>query len=98
MVFASSAKGGCDIINLVKEKGELLRPFFWDSDPSKINLDKNSPYIIERILELGDERAVRWLFKTFSLDDIKSTLLKSRRISKKSRNFWCIVLEERTDV
>lgn len=96
--MTSSVNYGCGIIPIVKEKGEHLRPFFWDSDPSKINLEKNSPYIIERVLELGDEKAVHWLFKEFSLTEIKSTLHQSRRISEKSRSYWLIVLDERINV
>lgn len=77
---------------------EHLRPFFWETDLFKINIEKNKQYIIERILELGDRNAVQWLFSNYSLDEIKKTLEKSKRISKKSLNFWSIILEDQPDV
>jgi len=82
----------------VKIIAEHLRPFFWETDLSKINVEKNKQYIIERILELGDMDAVQWLFSNFSLGEIKKTLEKSKSISKKSLNFWSIILEDQPDV
>ncbi len=81
----------------MKTLEEYLRPFFWEIDLSKIDIEKNKQYIIERILELGDSEAVQWLFSNVSLRDIKKTLEKSRRISKKSKNFWSIFLEDQPD-
>jgi len=82
----------------VKIKAEYLRPFFWDSDLSKIKIKENKQYIIERILELGDRDAVQWLFSNFSLDEIKKTVKESKNISQKSLNFWSIILEDQPDV
>ena len=81
----------------MKDIAEHLRPFFWETDLSKINIEENKQYIIERILELGDKDAVQWLFSNFSQDEIKKTLKESRRISKKSLNFWSIILEDQPD-
>jgi hypothetical protein len=67
--------------------GDLKR-FFWDVDPSGLDLVRHKAYIIERILEFGDEKAVRWLFDAFSRDDIAAILESSRSLSPKSRNFW----------
>jgi len=86
------------IINSVKIIAEDLRPFFWETDLSKISIEENKQYIIERILELGDRKAVQWLFSTFSLDEIKKTIEESKSISKKSLNFWSIILEDQPDV
>lgn len=74
-----------------------LQPFFWETDVTKIDIEKNKLFIIERILELGDSEAVGWLFSNFTLSDIKKILKKSRRISKKSKNYWSIFLENRPD-
>lgn len=71
-----------------------LKPFFWDTDLAQINPIRNRRYIIERILEFGDERAVRWLFSCFSDAEIKKVLDSSPRISAKSKEFWRIVLEK----
>ena len=71
-----------------------LRPFFWETEFNQINIDKNKPYIIERILELGDDSAVSWLFSNYTKNEIKEILEKSRKVSAKSRNFWLLILEE----
>lgn len=70
-----------------------LHSFFWDADPLQLDIRKNKSYIIERLLELGDERAVHWLFLTYSLKEIRRVLDNSRSLSPKSRRFWKIMLE-----
>ena len=87
----------CVIINAVKVIPEHLRPFFWETDLSKISIEENKQYIIERILDLGDKEAVQWIFSNFSLDEIKKAIKGSRRISKKSLNFWSIILDDQPD-
>ena len=69
-----------------------LRPFFWDTEIEKIDIEKNRDYVIERILEVGDSAAVKWLFVTYPQADIKRVLVQSRTLSKKSRNFWDLIL------
>jgi len=81
----------------MKILAKYLQLFFWETDISKIEIEKNKQYIIERILELGDNDAVQWLFSNVSLSDIKKTLVGSRRISRKSKNFWSIFLEDQPD-
>jgi len=41
-------------------------------------------------LEFGDGPAVRWLDRTYSREDLKETVLKSRYLSSKSRNYWVL--------
>jgi hypothetical protein len=64
------------------------RRFFWDVDPAGLDHVRHKAYIIERLLELGDEKAVGWLFSTYSREEISSVLDSSRSLSMKSRNFW----------
>jgi len=75
-----------------------LRPFFWDVEIDKIDPQKNRDYLIERILELGDSAAVEWLFSTYPAADIKRILAQTRALSKKSRNFWELILSARGNV
>lgn len=70
-----------------------LYPFFWDIDPTHLDIRKYKDYIIERLLELGDEKAVQWLFMNYSEREIRKVLLKSRSISVKSRRFWKLFLD-----
>ncbi|PIT94984.1 hypothetical protein COT96_02225 [Candidatus Falkowbacteria bacterium CG10_big_fil_rev_8_21_14_0_10_38_22] len=63
------------------------RSLFWDV--AKVDIQKNVRFIIERILNYGDEADFRWARKTYSDKKIKETLLKSRALDKKSFSFWC---------
>lgn len=61
-----------------------------------MNLDSFNPtafpdYTIARILELGDESAVKWMKENFSESEIKRVIATERRLSKKSANFWALV-------
>jgi hypothetical protein len=64
---------------------------FWD-----VNVDNFDPraypdYTIARVLELGDEHAVKWMKETFSEAEIKRVIATEHRLSKKSANFWALV-------
>lgn len=62
--------------------------FFWDVDPARLDPKRHKAYIVERLLEFGDEKAVRWLFEEYTRDDVAAVLVSSRALSLKSRNFW----------
>jgi hypothetical protein len=68
-----------------------LHTLFWDVDVSAFDPFKFPDYTILRVLELGDEEAVRWLRATFSEEQILKVLRTERRLSRKSANFWALV-------
>ena len=72
---------------------ERLKRYFWDTDFSVLDTEKDKGFIIERILELGDETAVEWMKKEFKKQELFEVLRKARSISKKSRRFWDLVLK-----
>jgi len=74
------------------KREDIPRAIFWDTDTSRLDFQENKQYIIERALELGDETAVSWLFSNYRRSDILKVLRKSRNISRKSRNYWLLVL------
>ena len=67
----------------------FLRKYFWDTDLKNLTPKKHSLFIISRILEFGDEKAISWLFKNFSKRAIKNSLRKLK-ISPKSLVFWSL--------
>jgi hypothetical protein len=65
------------------------RSLFWDVDPKDIDPKKHARYIIERILEYGDDREVRWLAHHYSSAMIADAMRKSRGVlSPKSKTLW----------
>jgi hypothetical protein len=43
---------------------ENLHRYFWENKPDDIDPAKHSAYIIERLLEHGNDEAVRWVITT----------------------------------
>lgn len=70
---------------------EYLKRYFWGDDLTDLTLQRNSSYIIQVVLERGDNQALHWLFSTFSKQTIKNILPKMR-LSKKSEVFWNVYL------
>ena len=76
----------------MKKLPEFLRKYFWDVEFGKIDKEKSRIYILKRILEYGDEKAVAWMRGNFKKSDIKDALVNFRGYSRKSANFWALLL------
>jgi len=70
---------------------KTLKKYFWDVDFENLDKDKYSYFIIERILELGDRKAAKWMKNNFSQEKIKKVIYNSRNLSLKSANFWRLI-------
>jgi hypothetical protein len=68
-----------------------LRALFWDTNLETFTPEAYPDYTIFRVLELGDEEAVRWLRQTFSEAEIRRVLMTERRLTPKSATFWALV-------
>ena len=69
-----------------------LRKYFWDVEFSKIDPVKSRSFILKRVLDRGDNKALKWLLKHYTKKDIKELLLKTRDLSPKTANFWAFYL------
>lgn len=63
------------------------KSLFWDV--AKVDPRKNEKFIIERILNYGDEEDFRWARESYGDKRVKATVLKSRALDNKSLSFWC---------
>lgn len=61
---------------------------FWDVNPKKINPKKHARYLIERIMDFGNDQEVRWMWKTYPRQIILKTADRSRVLRTKSKNLW----------
>lgn len=77
----------------MKKLPAFLKKYFWDVEFGKIDLDNRKTYVLKRILEYGDEEAVRWMWKNFTKPEIKYALTNFRGYSQKSANFWAFILD-----
>jgi hypothetical protein len=76
----------------VKRLPKFLKHYFWEVDFETLDADRYSRYVIERILEYGGIKAVKWMTSTFSPKEIKSVLFTTRGLSLRSATFWAVVL------
>jgi hypothetical protein len=79
-----------DAIDKGRELPESLRPFFWDVDFDRLDIQSNAFFIISRILEHGDEPSSTLLLCTYSEREIIQVVKTGRSLSRRSRNFWMI--------
>jgi len=62
-------------------------------------LDKNDPLvayeIITQVLNLGDDKAVSWVFENFTLDKIRDSVKKPQKgvWNEESLNYWKQILK-----
>lgn len=71
-----------------------IQKYFWDVNLSTVSPDSHKRYIIERLLDMGDEEAISWLRQTYSKEDLLTVAKESRRLSRKSKKFWALVAEQ----
>ena len=76
----------------MKNAPKFLEKYFWDVDFEKIDVEKYRFYVIRRILNYGDERAIRWMNDHFRKNEQIEALCTTRDISPKSDNFWAVIL------
>jgi hypothetical protein len=65
----------------------LKKNLFWDVEPGSLSPESHWFFIIERILEFGDIDDLRWLKKTFTPEQIASTVKKSRNLSRRTISY-----------
>lgn len=79
-----------------EEKKTLFIPFrqalFWDVDPKTIDPEKNAVYVIERILDFGDDSEVRWMWNYYDHTLIRRVVDTSRVLFPATRSFWILML------
>ena len=75
----------------MKRPPKFLRKYFWDVDFGEIDLKTHYQDILVRILEYGDEKAIDWMKRNFTKDDIANVLFRLRGVSPKSANFWALI-------
>lgn len=72
-----------------------LKPFFQEYDIAKMNPEKDSFTIIERVLQFGNRQEIKWMFNLYSQEKILSWVNQygNERLPQPHLNFWKIVLE-----
>lgn len=72
---------------------KFRQTLFWDVDPKSIDTKKNAKYVIERILDFGNDKEVKWLYNFYGKTLIKNVVAKSRSLRPKTKNLWKLLLK-----
>ena len=80
-----------------RKNGELskLKELFWDYNWESVVNNLSSPFVISRILEIGNSEQVKILIKHIGKETLKKYIEKyaEKHLSKLSYNFWKIYYE-----
>lgn len=74
-----------------------LPPFverlLWDVDPASVDLERDAPLVLERIMSRGSWEAMKWLRATYPQARLASFVLGegARRLSPRDRAYWALV-------
>ena len=68
---------------------------FWDTNPSKIDAKKNAQYVIERVLDFGNDKEVKWLWSFYNKELLKRVVEKSRCLRPRTKKLWSIMLKNK---
>ena len=72
---------------------EFRQALFWDTDPKRIDVQKNAPYIIERILDFGRDSEVQWMWRTYPKSLLKEVVDNPRRLHPRTKRLWELILK-----
>ncbi len=75
---------------MMKVSEAFHQSLFWDVDPEKLDWERNKQFIMERVFTRGVTQDVRRVFATYSDEEIKAAVLKSRTFDKKTANYFSV--------
>ncbi len=71
----------------------FTKKYFWDVDFDTLDFKKSKVFILKRMLDRGDIKALHWIRQNYTNQEIKKLLLSSRDLSPKTANFWADYLK-----
>ena len=76
-----------------------LAPFFQEYDLTHLRIQQDSSTIIERTLRFGTRSELRWLFSTYSLEQVRHWVQEWGRfgLPEPHLSFWKLILDIEED-
>jgi len=71
---------------------EFRQSLFWDTDPKKIDPQKNAQYIIERVADFGNDHEARWVLNYYDMSLLRSVITKSRCLRPRTKKLWTLLV------
>ena len=72
---------------------KLRQTLFWDTDPDKIDLQKNARYVIERVMDFGNDEEARWIWNYYDKSLLRDVAEKSRDLRPRTKSLWTLLLQ-----
>ncbi len=74
----------------IKKLPTKFRIYFWDVDWNDLveNLPRYSSFVVCRLADKGDRKAVSWLLQHYSVSEIAEKVASSRAVSQHTKSFW----------
>lgn len=74
-----------------------FRPaLFWDVDPKTIDPKKHAKYIIERVLDFGNDKEVKAIWQNYPHILIKNVVKTTRILRPETKNLWSLLLKSKS--
>ncbi len=67
---------------------EFRQSLFWDVDPKTIDPETHARYIIERVLDFGNDKEVRWMYGKYPHSLIAEIVQNSRVLRPQTKALW----------
>lgn len=67
---------------------KFRRSLFWDIDPKGLDPRKYKHYVVERILDYGDDREIRWMWHFYPKSLIYDIAKEARVLRPQTRPLW----------
>ena len=78
------------------ERNKLIRDIspciFWDVDISKLDADKHKDLIMARVYSRGYEKDEMTLWKIYTINDIKKTVVKLEELNERALSYLSCIL------
>jgi hypothetical protein len=68
----------------------LSKSLFWDVDPEKIDINKNAPFIVGRVLTLGNLTEFKTIVEYYGKARLKDIIIKLRDLDIRTIHFCSI--------
>ena len=72
----------------MEKKILLNKTLFWDVNPQALDYKKDANFIVERVLNFGDEKDYQTIKKIYGIKKIKEISKGVNYNNKKNINFW----------
>ena len=72
---------------------QFRQSLFWDTDPTRLDAEKNAKYIIERIMDFGNDQEVHWMRKNYSKNLIAQICKESKVLHPSSKTLWTLLTQ-----